>query len=110
MPAWIRIPNKEEFLVTSPGEDKVVAKIGPVGNLFLRGAFHDAMDDVNDTCDTESPNPSEASEEYYLDHPPTPAMKISGADGKTVAYIDADGEVRLKGHVFVQWTHWNYWN
>lgn len=97
-------------MLIEPSQAKVVAKIGPAGYLSLRGGYQDKMDDVSDTCDVVDPCPANASEEYYLNHPPVPPMRVSGPDGKTVAYIDTDGNMRLKGRVFEEWTAWSYWD
>ena len=117
-----------ELLFSNPDFGEIVARIDNTGSLYTQTGFHCGMDDVNDACAAASAPPgSEACEQYFLDHPPSVAFKMIGSEG-AVAYIDAGkvfpsdtdegdptlglfgGNIRLKGRVFEEWTHWDYWD
>lgn len=49
-------------------------------------------------------------EQYHLDHPSGGcALRIRNGTGETVAYVDEDGHVRLRGYVFENFTGWGLW-
>ena len=96
--------NVGEVLIESGSTDNVVALFDDSGNLLVEQLVHGGMDDLNDSCDTVEGNDSEQD---YLDNPTACALKISHGD-HTVAYIDNDGNVRLRGKVFENWSDWDF--
>jgi hypothetical protein len=50
------------------------------------------------------------NEKYYLEHPAGKAFRIKNNQQETVAYIDDEGQMRLKGLVFENFTGWGLWD
>ena len=92
--AIARDSNASELVVKDGSTGDLAALFDDTGELSIAGLSHGQMDDFRDTCDTVDGN---SSEQDYLNNPPAHSLKVKNSNGNVVAYIDEDGNLRLKG-------------
>ncbi len=69
--------SEGDFLLSNVDTGEVFARIDNTGSMYTRAGWHAGMDDVHDACDQDAPRDPDASEHYYLEHPPSSAISIA---------------------------------